>query len=217
MKDKETDELARIVWDYMLMHEQPQKCDAILCLGSQDTRVAEYAAKLFIDGCAPILIFSGGRGRLTEGAKQSEAQLFADIATRLGVPKDKIIIEDNSANTGENILFVSDLLKKLNMPVKSLLVVHKPYMERRTYATFKKQWPDSGVHITMTSPPLSFDQYVTGEIPKHQIINVMIGDLQRIREYPKKGYQIAQAIPTNVWSAYEELVSRGFTEKLIVE
>ena len=43
----------------------------------------------------------------------------------------------------------------------------------------------------------------------------MAGDLQRIREYPAKGFQIHQDIPDNVWQAFERLVALGFDGHLI--
>ena len=42
----------------------------------------------------------------------------------------------------------------------------------------------------------------------------MVGDLQRIRLYPDKGFQIHQEIPDDVWKAYEELVEAGFDKYL---
>jgi len=43
----------------------------------------------------------------------------------------------------------------------------------------------------------------------------MIGDLQRIKLYPEKGFQIYQEIPGDVWQAYEQLVKLGFDKHLI--
>jgi hypothetical protein len=42
----------------------------------------------------------------------------------------------------------------------------------------------------------------------------MVGDLQRIKIYPEKGFQIAQEIPDDVWQAYEQLVAMGFDRHL---
>jgi uncharacterized SAM-binding protein YcdF (DUF218 family) len=92
-------------------------------------------------------------------------------------------------------------------------VVQKPYMERRSYATFKKHWPDK--RLLVTSPQLSFEDYPTEEIPLKKVINIMVGDLQRIEVYPSKGYQVAQEIPGDVRRAYEILTEAGFTEHLI--
>jgi uncharacterized SAM-binding protein YcdF (DUF218 family) len=86
-------------------------------------------------------------------------------------------------------------------------------MERRSFATFKKHWPEK--ELVVTSPQISFEEYATQQISIDQFINVMVGDLQRIKVYPEKGYQIFQEIPEIVWEAYERLVSLGFDKHLI--
>src|SRR5205085_1198172 len=109
-----------------------ERSDCILVLGSHDTRVAERGAELYLQGWAPILIFSGGLGRLTEDIwTETEADKFALIAETMGVSKEAILIENRSTNTGENILFTQQLLSKRNLDPKSFIVVQKPYMERR--------------------------------------------------------------------------------------
>lgn len=207
-------ELAKIIWDYHHVGHKLEKADGIFVLGSHDTRVAEYGAWLYLDGWAPLLIMSGGVGSLTEGMWQtSEAEHFASIAVRMGVPQDKILIESKSTNTGENIRYTKSLLEEKGMLVKKLILVQKPYMERRTYATFVKQWP--GMNFVVTSPPIPFDEYPNDEISLKQVIAIMVGDLQRIRDYPDQGFQIEQEIPATVWEAYEELVRRGYTGHLV--
>ena len=48
-----------------------------------------------------------------------------------------------------------------------------------------------------------------------QKLSDMTGDLQRIREYPKSGYQIEQEIPDEIWNAFEQLVAAGYNRHLI--
>lgn len=214
MNPNEIESSAKLIWDYHHLNQTLIKTECLFVLGSKDTRVAEYASDLFLLGYAPYIIFSGGLGTLTKNVfKKSEAEIFADIAISKGVPKDKIIIENRSANTGENIQFTKDVLKKLNLNFKSFLLVQKPYMERRTYATFKKIWPEN--EFAVTSPPISFDDYPNSHITKDDLINIMVGDLQRIKVYPDKGFQIYQEIPKNVWDAYKNLVDNGFNKHLI--
>jgi hypothetical protein len=88
-------------------------------------------------------------------------------------------------------------------------------MERRTYSTFQKQWPGKTVYVT--SPQISFEDYPSTEIPIEQVVNIMVGDLQRIRVYAEKGFQIHQDIPVKVWNAYEQLVALGFNKQLTKE
>ena len=204
---------ARKLWDYHHMHHIPAQSDCILALGSHDLRVADRAAELYLEGWAPILLLSGGLGYLTKGMwKDAEADRFARIALDKGVPAEAIFIENKSTNTGENIQFTRRLLDEKGLHPRQFLLVQKPYMERRSYATFKKQWPDKD--LLVTSPQISFDDYPNDEIPMERVINSMVGDLQRIRIYPEKGFQIPQEIPNEVWAAYEKLVAWGFNKHL---
>jgi len=200
----------------MHLNQQLHKADAIFVLCSLDTRVAERAVELYRGGYAQTVIISGGVGKLTKDRfTKPEAEVFADIIISAGIPEEAIIVESRSTNTGENIRFTYSLLQKLGKKFSSFILVQKPYMERRTFATFKKQWPEPTTEIQVTSPQISYEDYFTKDLNKGLVISIMVGDLQRIREYPKLGYQIEQDIPAGVWKAYEELVDAGFTKHLM--
>ena len=211
-----TDEVlaeARKLWDYHHLYHLPAPADVILVLGSLDLRVANRGAELYLEGLAPILIFSGGLGKVTSAMwKETEADLMSRIALDMGVPAEAIFIENKSTNTGENILFTQQLLEDKGLHPQHFLLVQKPYMERRSYATFKKHWPDK--ELIVTSPQIAFEDYATPEMPMERVIELMVGDLQRIKIYPEKGFQIPQEIPDEVWSAYEKLVGWGFVGHL---
>lgn len=208
------DEATKLIWDYHLLNQKLEKADAILVLGSHDTRVAEHGAQLYLDGWAPLVVMSGGAGRLTTGLwNTSEAEKFASIARGMGVPASSILIEDTSTNTGENIQFSRKLLEEKGVESKKLIVVQKPYMERRTYATCMKQWPE--MDFIVSSPPIALENYPNEHVSKEDMIHIMVGDLQRIKEYPARGFQIEQEIPTGVWEAYEYLIKQGFNKHQI--
>jgi len=214
MDTEPIDRLPKIIWDYHHLNHQLRKADCIFALGSNDIRVAEYAAKLFLQNYAPFIIFSGGAGVLTKDIfNKPEAEIFADIAIRLGVPKEKIIIENKSTNTGENVQFTKEMLKERGLDFNSFILIQKPYMERRTYATFKKIWPEK--EFIVSSPKISYEDYPNEAISKDKLINIMVGDLQRIKVYPEKGFQIYQEIPDKVLEAYEKLVSLGYDKHLV--
>lgn len=212
-------ELAKIIWDYHHLHHKLKESDLIFVLGSHDIRVAEYASQLFLKGYAPLILFSGneGVGRDISGFKGTpEAEKFAQIAKEAGVPEQAILIESKSRNTGENIMFSHQLLQDKNIKIESLIAVQKPYMERRTFATLKAQWPQPQPDFLITSQPISFEEYIRNPLyPADYTINVMVGDLQRIKEYPKLGFQIEQNIPDEVWDAWERLVALGYSKHLV--
>jgi uncharacterized SAM-binding protein YcdF (DUF218 family) len=212
--DDEVLRLAKVLWNYHHMHHNIDQADCILALGSHDTRVADRAAELWLEKRAPYIVFSGGLGNLTSGMwSEPEADTFAKIAINLGVPNDAIYIENKSTNTGENVLFTQQLLAANGLDPEKLIVVQKPYMERRTYATVRRWWPSK--ELIITSPQLAFEKYPYGEITVEKVIHIMVGDLQRIRIYPEKGYQIYQEIPDDVWESYQRLVEIGYTDHLI--
>ena len=164
MITEEDKQLALKLWDYHQVNHQLKKTDCILVLGSHDTRVAERGAELFLQGFAPLLIFSGGLGNFTQGIwDEPEADKFAKIAMSLGVPENVILIENKSTNTGENIRFTQELLKERKLEPQSFIVVQKPYMERRSFATFKKNWSDKT--LSVTSPQISLDDYLMRKYP----------------------------------------------------
>jgi uncharacterized SAM-binding protein YcdF (DUF218 family) len=210
--------LAEKIWHYHRMNHQLQKSDAILVLCSHDKKVAERGAQLFLDEWASLLIFSGGLGSITNNIwREPEADQFAQIAVEMGVPKESILIENKSTNTGENILFTKQLLAESGLNPQKFIVVQKPYMERRSYAAFKKLWSEKVVLVT--SPQVSFDEYlkryVNAELSSDDVISIMVGDLQRIKLYAEKGFQIYQEIPPDVWFAYKELVKSGYNRRLV--
>ena len=216
--DQQTLVLAETLWNYHLMNHQVGEADAILVLCSHDERVAERGAQLFLEGSAPLLIFSGGQGAITKALwDEPEAERFARIAMKMNVPRENIVIEKNSTNTGENVQFTRKLLEKQGLDPQRFIVVQKPYMERRAFATFLRYWP--GKEVVVTSPQVSFRdylaEYANRSLTTADVIGIMVGDLQRIKLYPALGYQIAQDIPDEVWSAFEGLVRAGFDKYLI--
>ena len=212
--------LAETIWHYHQMGHTLARSDAILVLCSHDTGVAERGAQLFLDGWAPLLIFSGGLGSITKHLwSEPEGDQFARIAVGMGVPVDRILIENKSSNTGENVRFTKQLLAARGLDPQTFIVVQKPYMERRSYATFRRVWPDKPVVVT--SPQVSFDDYLSRysneALTPDDVISIMVGDLQRLRVYPAMGFQIEQEIPEDDWDAYEQLVRAGYDKYLMRE
>ena len=204
----------------MHLNQKLEKADAILVLGNRDIRVGEYAAKLWLDDWAPYLICAGS-GNIHNnkpGREQfvgtTEAEVFANLAIKLGVPKRSVLIENKSQNTGQNYEFAIDILREKGIDVKTIIAVQKPYMERRTYATGKIWLPK--VNLIVTSPPISLEEYPNeSNSDGEHWIHALVGDLQRIKEYPAQGFQIEQDIPTDVWNAYNFLIKTGYTNRLI--
>ncbi len=209
--------LVQVIWDYMLVGHQLRRADCIFVLGSYDIRVAEYAIELYGQAYAPYLLFSGGvvqrNAALNVFWDAAEAEVFARLALAKGVPEDRILIEKLSTNSGENFHFSRQLLKSRGLDFRSFIMVQKPYMERRVLATALRLWPD--VEFSVTSPTITCNEYLKGEMPRDALIQYIVGDFQRVKVYGENGFQAPQEIPGAVWSAYEQLVALGYDERLV--
>lgn len=200
---------AQLIWDYHHLSQPLSRGDLIVCFCSNDLRVADYCARLWRDKFADKILFSGGLGRGTQGVfTRSEAELFGERARENGVDDDKIILETASTNTSENIKFTQQKIAELKINCRQILMVQKPYMERRLFATLQKQW--SEMNFIITSPPITFANYPNAEIDETELINFMVGDLQRIIEYPKRGWQSEQHVPDEIINAMDFLLNAGY-------
>jgi len=204
-----------VLWDYQILSQQLHKCDAILGLGSHDLFVPERVAELYLKNYAPLIIFTGGYGKITKSMwNETEAKKFADIAIKLGVPRKAILIEDKSVTTAENMKNMLELIKRKKLNFNSFIIVTKPYMERRVYGMFKKQWRNK--NILVTSPQMNmYDYFDKVGIPEDEIISLLVGDVHRVKEFAKLGYAIEQKVPNNVEKAMLELIDRGYNKHLL--
>jgi uncharacterized SAM-binding protein YcdF (DUF218 family) len=141
--------------------------------------------------------------------------MYADVAVRCGVPRERILLETRATNTAENIRFAQDLLKEREIRPRNVLLAVKTFMQRRVWATLAVEWPE--IPATLASPSMTLDEYFTPELHAEKIINIMMGDLQRIRIYARRGWSAPQPLPADVRAAYDGLVALGFTKHLIAE
>ena len=185
---QETEEI-KILWDYMKMNHKLKKADCIIGLGSTDTNVANIVAELYLKGYSNKIIFSGGLGKDTYKLwNKTEAEKFAEIAIKKGVPKEKIYLEKESTNTGDNFRFTKKIIEKANLKIKTCIVVCKPYGEKRVYAAFKKILPE--YEVSIYSENTSYEEYYKSH--NKEWINVLVGDIQRMdkrfsRRHTKNG------------------------------
>jgi uncharacterized SAM-binding protein YcdF (DUF218 family) len=200
------------LWAYHRMDHVLEPADMILVFGSSDLRVAAHAAELWHARYAPRILFSGGRGRMTQAWADTEAAAMARIAREAGVPEKNLILEELATNTGENIRFSRELLESKGLSPRTAIVVQKPYMERRTHAALEVQWPE--LACIANSPPLEFADYCSEVLPPELVIAAVTGDFQRILDYPAMGFASPQPVTPEAMAAYELLVGAGYVGQL---
>lgn len=112
-----------------------RKSDLIVAVSGGDTRArAEEAAKLYLEGWAPRILFSGAA---LDPESRSNADAMREIAVEVGVPPDMILVEEESYNTRENAVLSSQLVEALEH--ERIILVTSPYHQRRTYIEFRNE------------------------------------------------------------------------------
>lgn len=208
----------QILWDFMRMDQNVEKSDCMVVLGCSDIKVVNIAIELYKKGLADKVIFTGGYGKITKNIWNiPEADKFAEIAMSNGIPKNKIFIENKSTNTIENFKYTKELIENKELNINSIIFVCRPYVEKRTWACYKKYMQKYKSYIA--SENIACKDYMLNydipNVPKDAWINVLVGDIQRMKIYAERGLQVPVEIPNNVWKAYEELIKRGYDKDLL--
>jgi len=205
---------ARLLWDYHRMHHELRPCSVAVGLGSHDLGVADVTADLYQRGMAPVIVFTGSTSPTTRTRMpRGEAVHYRERALELGVPDSVVLLEPCATNTGENIELTKAVLKETGIKVSSVLLVSKPYEERRSYAMARKLWPE--VEIVCASTPMDLEEYADSIGDARMVIDMIVGALQRVLIFPNWGLAIAQEVPDDVAEGYARLCQRGFSSRLL--
>lgn len=215
MTDIEVDVLAEELYKYGQMKQLLKKADAIVALGNMDLRLATRAAELYHEGLASTVVASGGIGRLTPKEwTNPEAVIFAEELYRCGMPGDNVIVEVKSTNLPENIRLSLESLNHAGLKSEHLILVSLPFAERRIMRLCQKQFPH--VVIQITSPNISYQEYANDAISREELINLIVGEIDRLDKFPSKGFSMPEQIPEVVLGAMNKLMNVGFDKYKVV-
>ena len=207
-----------VLWDFNQMHHAVRPVDVGIGLGSHDLGVATYTTDLYGQGIFPLIVFTGANAPTTvERFPRGEAVHYREHALELGVPDSSILVEPRATNTGDNIDFTRALLDEQGLlgSIRSVMLISRPYQQRRSYAICRKRWPE--VDVVCASLPLPLAVYIDSIGDVDRVITMLVGDTQRIWVYPAKGLAIDLEVPVGVRDAYTRLVDAGFTSRLLSE
>lgn len=212
-------QLLKIIWNYMKLNQGIEKCDIIIACGCSNLEIPIRCCELYKQKYANKVIFSGGLGKITiESNKKTEAETYNDIAIKNGLNENDISLETKSTNTADNFKFSIKLLNEKRIKYESILIVHKPLVERRTLLCAKKIFDNK--KIIITSPYKDFEEYICYLEKSHYIddeISIIVGDIQRIVIYPQFGWQVEDKLSETVIKAYYKLKALGFTKYILNE
>jgi uncharacterized SAM-binding protein YcdF (DUF218 family) len=214
-EERRASDPARVLFDYLYLRDPVlEPADAVIGFGHFDLKIPRRCLELHRRGLAPLIVFSGGRGAGTADLGQPEARAFLEeLGARGGVDEGAVVFEDRSTHTGENVEATTRLLESVGRPlgteegVRSALIVANAYRQRRVDRTCRLHHP--GVRWVNAPPATTFDEEVAMYESKGQdLVPLLCGEIQRLLDYPARGFCLATDIPPEVLAARERLESR---------
>ncbi len=227
--------------------------DCIVWAGNAVLHTAEQAFRLMRDGAAPRILLSGGIGHSTRLLWQAvaghrtyravatqgrpEAQILRDIAIRFwDLHPARILVDDASANSGENAAFSRRILDGNGVAADTILLVQDPTMQRRTDATFRHiwrdrphvrflNWPTFRPRVAMVEGELRFPAGpIAGLWTMERFLSLVLGEIPRLRNDASgygprgRGFIAEVTVPASVEAAYSRLVNllgQGFADRVL--
>jgi len=96
-----------------------------------------YAAKLYQDGAAPVILASGGNVAFSSARGETPAQEMKDLLLLIGIPEGSIWLQPSSQNTYEDALYSAEVLKEND--IQEIILVTSAIHMPRSIALFEKQ------------------------------------------------------------------------------
>ena len=184
-----------------------KKVDVLVLLGNSIPYTIKCAVEAYKNNLCDKILINGGIGHSTEILRdqirkderfnfiqvenRAEADIFFDIMTKVyNIPRDKIIVENQSTNCGDNALKAIGLLDELHISYSSLLLIQDPTMQLRTYASFLKYIDNKKVKLINYSPFIPvinsdlklINTDINGIWDEQRYLELIMGEIPRLKD-----------------------------------
>ncbi|WNG38711.1 YdcF family protein [Archangium violaceum] len=220
-----------------------EKVDLLLLLGNSLPRTAEWAAAAFASGIAERFMIAGGIGHSTPMLREtvrsnplysdlhleglSEAEIMAHISARAaGLEPRDILLETQSTNCGDNAVQSRNLVKRLGLSPRTVILMQDPTMQLRTHASFVQVWNTEAEGIQLLSHAPFVPQLVVRDgalaiepgteagplWSVERFVSLLLGEIPRLHDDeagygPRgKGFIAHVDVPEDILEAYRQLL-----------
>lgn len=138
---------------FLATEDAISQADAIVVLGGDggDFFRVQQGVDLFNEGCAPVVVFSGGISLKDAGLACSSAQLSLETAQELGLPDGAAIIASGAQSTYDEAVNLRRLAQQHRW--HGIIVVTDLFHTRRAARTFRTLLPDTTIYLSATPDP----------------------------------------------------------------
>ncbi len=183
------------IFNFLYVKDKPEPADLIIGFGHFDMKIPDTCTMHYQRGLAPRILFTGGIGAGSADLIMPEAKAFLERTRKSGpfIPEEAVFLEDKSTNTSENIVFSEKVLANAKPPlhfgkeIKRIILVANAYRQLRVMLTMKKHFPD--VKLINCPPETTYEkQKLMYQLKFQNFDDLLIGEVDRIKNYPDKGW-----------------------------
>lgn len=214
---------------------QVSQVDMLILFGGSIPYGCDLVGKAISNNIAKNFMIVGGKGHTTESLRQvvhnaypkivTSGKMEADVMSeyiRWKYDIDKIFIENNSTNCGNNVTYALDVMKQNKLCPNNIVIVQDSTMQCRMDAGFRKYLEESEIVI------INFASYkVRVEVKNEKLvikpsdiwgmwdieryISLLLGEIPRLLDNAcgygpnGKNYIAHVDVPVSVLKAFEEL------------
>lgn len=166
--------------NFIFLEDEPQKADVIFVPGSEEGALAKTAAKLYVEGYAPLIVPSGKYAKWTGhsivGEFETESDYFAHLMMEEGVPQSAILKEREATYTYQNATNTKKLLDERGIEVKKAILCCQAYHARRSKLYYQVLFPETEILVCPT-----VTKGITREnwFRERETADIVLGEIER--------------------------------------
>lgn len=170
------------ITEFIFTEDELEKADIIFIPGCARPETMEEGARLYLMGFAPFLLPSGKysitKGHFGgEGDYKTESEYLIEIGVKNGVPREKILIEDQATYTMENAIFSRKVTDEAGLDIKKAIICCKSFHARRACMYYQMAFPETKFLIAAVDiDGITKDNWYRSEAGRKHIS----GELKRI-------------------------------------
>ena len=166
--------------NFIFLEDEPQKSDVIFVPGSEEGALAKTAARLYLNGYAPLIVPSGKYAKWTGHSIvdqfETESDYFAYLMMEEGVPEEAILKEREATYTYQNAINTRKLLDERKIEVKRAILCCQAYHARRSKLYYQILFPDTEILVCPTvTKGITRDNL----IKSRETADIVLGEIER--------------------------------------
>lgn len=186
--------LKRLLKLYSHQKKDLRKNDVIFVFGSTHPACVEATFKAYELGLGNIIVISGGSSNSREKHKdwtsgdRTEADSISSKLIEMGIPKEKIYVEDKATNSKENVILATKLFDFTCL--EGITIISKNYVVGRQARTLKK-YINPNIHVSSFGYNVALNDGTTFDEESWMISEqskaLVFGEYLRIILYGRRG------------------------------